>query len=505
MDGFDAPIGTDYYYNVDHNAGVAAFMAANPGLVDPADGTVCCSAGGIDSNDRVYETMDSAFLQLNMATEMGRMPLDIVVGLRYEETDTESVSFFPVPTTLRWDMIAGLLAVNDGSGSADLPRYGSNEEFLPSLAFSLGLTDDQVLRMSWGKTMARPDLFALSSQLDIGNRDFFTPTATGGNPDLDPLLSENFDLSYEFYYRDESYFAVNYFYKDISNFIGSRTVTGQTINGMTNPAASAIGQFAQDCVRDWVAAGRPDPGFPPTGSGDCVSQQALWAQGWMNDNQHMGWVALGMTAGLDVSNGYPALDPGVGAVPAVVPPECGDAGWWRCAPGYIDGTASDPLAMFEVTAPYNMNSGSVDGFEISLQHLFENTPFGMQFNYTWVNGGDVEVDSNAIGEQFILPGLGDSGNFSVFYEDERHTARLALNYRGETVVGFANYEQPLFVDEREQLDFSYQFRYNDTTTFFLDAANINDETTRLFVRHSDMLFLSQDHGPVYRLGARMSF
>jgi TonB-dependent receptor len=505
LSGFDAQVGTPYYFDINRTAALAAFMAANPGLIDSTDGAVCCTAGDIDSNERVYETLDAAYVQLNMDTELGMMPLDIVVGLRYEESDTESISYFPVPTTLRWDMISGLIGVNDGSGSADLPRYGSSEEFLPSLAISLGLTEDQVLRLSWGKTMARPDLFDLSSQLSIGNRDFFTPTASAGNPDLDPLLSENFDLSYEFYYRDESYFAVNYFYKDISNFIGSRTVTGQTINGLTDPTQSAIGQYAINCVREWVAAGRPDPGFPPVGSGHCVSQQALWAQGWMNDQQHMGWVALGMTAGLDVSGGYPALDPGVGAVPAIVPAECGDGGWWRCAPGYIDGTASDPLAMFEVTAPYNMNSGSVSGFEVSLQHLFEGTPFGTQFNYTWVNGGDVDVDPNVIGQQFILPGLGDAGNLSVFFENEKHTARLALNYRGETIVGFANYDQPLFVDERQQLDFSYQYRHNDSLTFFLDAMNINDETTRLFVRHSEMLFLSQDHGPVFKFGARMNF
>jgi hypothetical protein len=161
--------------------------------------------------------------------------------------------------------------------------------------------------------------------------------------------------------------------------------------------------------------------------------------------------------------------------------------------------------VFEVSAPYNLNSGTVDGFEVSLQHLFEGTPIGIQFNYTWVNGDDVDVNRYTIGEQFILPGLGDSGNFSVFFENEKNTARLALNYRGETVVGFANYEQPLFVNERKQLDFSYQFRLNDSTTFFLDAMNINDETTRLYVRESEMLFLSQDHGPVYKFGMRMNF
>ena len=212
----------------------------------------------------------------------------------------------------------------------------------------------------------------------------------------------------------------------------------------------------------------------------------------MNDQQHMGWVALGMANGADVSAGYPY---GV----------CQYDGWWRCEPGYIDGTASDPLAVFEVTTPYNMREGTVSGFEFVVQHVFERIPFGFQFNFTKISGGDVDIDRDAIGEQFILPGLGDSGNFSVFFENEKHTARIALNYRGETVAGFGNYTQPLYVDERKQVDFSYQYRYNDSMTYFLDVSNLNDESTRLYARYPEMLFLSQDHGPVIKFGARMNF
>ncbi|XOV86429.1 MAG: TonB-dependent receptor [Pseudomonadota bacterium] len=500
MNSFSPALGTSYYYRIDPAAALSAFATNNGGVTD-VDGAVCCGPGDVDHNDRVIETLDSAFVQVNMTSEIGNMPLDIVAGLRYEKSDTTSISYYPVPTTLRWDMIAGLVGVNDGSGSADLPRSGSNNSVLPSLALSLGLTEDQVLRVSFSQTMSRPDLFDLSSQVDIGNRDFFQPTATAGNPDLNPLKSTNFDLSYEWYYEDESYLAVNYFRKKIKDFIGSRTEGGQNFNGLTDPAQSAIGIQARTCVQAWIDAGRPDPGVPgdPGATGDCVSQQALWAQGWMNDFQHMGWVALGIQSGVDVSNGYPWSD---GAADDAL---CAYDGWWRCDPGYIDGSAADPLASFEVTAPYNMNSGTVSGFEVALQHLFRGTPFGVQFNFTKISGGDVDIDREAIGEQFILPGLGDSGNFSVFYEDDRHTARLALNYRGETVAGFGNYEQPLYVEERKQIDFSYQFRFNDATTFFLDVSNITDESTRLYVRYPNMLFLSQDHGPIYKFGVRTNF
>ena len=185
--------------------------------------------------------------------------------------------------------------------------------------------------------------------------------------------------------------------------------------------------------------------------------------------------------------------------------QCDYDGWWRCEPGYIDSTSADPLAQFSMTKPMNLEEGDVSGLELTLQHLFEGTPYGMQFNYTKITGGDVDIDRDNVESQFILPGFGDAGNLSVFYEDEKHTFRVAANYRGETVAGYANYEQPLYVEERLQIDATYQYRVNENFTVFLDMMNINDETTRLHARYSEMLFLSQDHGPIYKFGFRANF
>ena len=491
MDSFSPNLGTDYYYHINKSLALTAFTAANGAI----------TAGDIDSNERIIEDLDSAFIQLNMETDINGMPLNIVAGIRYESTDSESISLEAKPSNIRWDFINGLEYVT--GGVVDAPRYGEGDEVLPSIAMSLGITENQVIRFSYSDSIARPSLQDLRSQLTYGNRNYLTPTASGGNPALEPLQSSNLDLSYENYYAEGSYFAVNYFRKEVENFIGSRTVN-TSVDGLTNPAQSAIGQFAQSCVQDWIDAGRPGTAAgDPSGVVHCTSQQALWAQPWMNDFQHMAWVALAMQAHdgalPEFWNVYWAQDAGMSS------PNCNDGGWWRCNPGYIDGQAGDPLATFEVTRPYNKEEGTVSGIEVALQHLFEGTPYGMQFNYTEISGGDVDVNRSVIGEQFILDGLGDSGNFSVFYEDEKHTARLAVNYRGETVAGFANYDQPLYVEERTQVDLSYQYRLNQDTTLFLDAMNINDESTRLHARHSEMLFLSQDHGPVYKLGFRTNF
>ena len=182
---------------------------------------------------------------------------------------------------------------------------------------------------------------------------------------------------------------------------------------------------------------------------------------------------------LELQDKYELIKPGMTVVDLGAAP----GGWCQVVQPLVGDTG-------KVLALDILEMEPVHGVEFNLQHLFANSPFGVQFNYTHISGGDVDIDRDVIGEQFILPGLGDSGNFSVFFEDERHTARLALNYRGETVAGFGNYEQPLYVEERNQLDASYQFRFNEGTTFFLEVSNITDEPTRLFARHEEMLFLA---------------
>ena len=82
---------------------------------------------------------------------------------------------------------------------------------------------------------------------------------------------------------------------------------------------------------------------------------------------------------------------------------------------------------------------------------------------------------------------------------------MALNHRGDTIVGFGNYDQPLYVQERNQLDLTLAYRPRENTEIFFYGQNINDENTRLYARHKEMLFLAQDHGPIYRLGIRLKF
>ena len=80
-------------------------------------------------------------------------PLNVVAGLD-KESETTSTALEATPSVIRWDMINGLIYPNGGEVAA--ARSGSNDIVLPQLAMAYELSDDQVLRFSYGKSMGRP-------------------------------------------------------------------------------------------------------------------------------------------------------------------------------------------------------------------------------------------------------------------------------------------------------------------------------------------------------------
>ena len=117
----------------------------------------------------------------------------------------------------------------------------------------------------------------------------------------------------------------------------------------------------------------------------------------------------------------------------------------------------------------------------------------------------MEADVYSLGEQFALPGFGDSANLAGFYEDNTWQATIAWNYRDETYAGVEGSNNPIFLEARGQVDLTGSYKVNDNVTIFAEARNVTDEPVRLFVRHPEMIFLAQDHGPMYKFGIRANF
>jgi iron complex outermembrane receptor protein len=93
-------------------------------------------------------------------------------------------------------------------------------EALPSGTLNVPLDDDLMLRASAGRTMVPP------SFTDLAPRRTVNEEAQGinqGNPDLDPFLVNQADLSLEWYFGDESLLAAALLYKDVESFIFDQT------------------------------------------------------------------------------------------------------------------------------------------------------------------------------------------------------------------------------------------------------------------------------------------
>ena len=90
---------------------------------------------------------------------------------------------------------------------------------LPSASFNLFLDDKSIVRFGVSKAISRPPL----DELRVGkliNAPAGTIEGNTGNPRLDPFVSIQIDLSYEWYFAPESLAAATLYHKEIKNYIG---------------------------------------------------------------------------------------------------------------------------------------------------------------------------------------------------------------------------------------------------------------------------------------------
>jgi len=159
----------------------------------------------------VTEDTRALYVKLDFFTYLSDMPLFGNVGVRYIETDTESSGY----------LVNQPLADEKVSFSW-LTLSGNYQDALPSINLNLGLSDVVILRFAAYEAISRPSLKNISPGIDIkfsSELDGFSGTANLGNPNLQPILSQNLDLSYEWYYAKDSIFSAALFYKDLASVI----------------------------------------------------------------------------------------------------------------------------------------------------------------------------------------------------------------------------------------------------------------------------------------------
>ena len=138
---------------------------------------------------------------------------------------------------------------------------------------------------------------------------------------------------------------------------------------------------------------------------------------------------------------------------------------------------------FLLTEPVNLNEATIGGEEFTFNYQFTRLPkpfdgLGIATNYTHVTSStSINPVVLATTGQFAVPGIGDSGNVSGYYEEGPLQLRLAYNYRAaylSSIAGGAG--QPTTNKAYGQLDFSGSYRILPNLSLFLTATNLLRET-----------------------------
>ncbi len=148
----------------------------------------------------VQEETTGFYVDYDLDTELAGRGLRFNIGGRYVTTDVTAQGFLA-----------------SGERNVETNDYS---EFLPSLNLAYDLTDNLLLRLGLARTMTRPGLSSLAPSKDITDVNF---TVSGGNSQLNPLLSDDINLAAEWYFDEDAVLAFSYFRKDIDSFISSPT------------------------------------------------------------------------------------------------------------------------------------------------------------------------------------------------------------------------------------------------------------------------------------------
>jgi TonB-dependent receptor len=192
----------------------------------------------------ISERTWAAFVRTSYETDIAGMDFHMNAGAREEVTRISSSGIGRLPTTLTQGAGDPTLLTVSYTPSQNVTTKSSYAYFLPSIDMKLDITKNLDVRFDASRTLTRPNLNYLSPVTDVGSgQRLGSFTATGNNPTLKPYLSDNFDLTGEWYYRRNSYFAVDLFLKNVSNFIVSG-VTRQSINNVLDPTTGQPAVFA---------------------------------------------------------------------------------------------------------------------------------------------------------------------------------------------------------------------------------------------------------------------
>jgi len=143
-------------------------------------------------------------------------------GVRYVQTKEHVVTYTQVDAST-----PGAITTSAFGPFIGIPTDHTYNDILPSANFKYDLTQDLVARLAAAKTMTRPDYSALAGFTDLSPPSVVggVGSGSGGNPDLKPIRSNNYDAGLEWYFAKRSVLSASVFWMDLRNYVGFGSAT----------------------------------------------------------------------------------------------------------------------------------------------------------------------------------------------------------------------------------------------------------------------------------------
>lgn len=157
-------------------------------------------------NWNIEENIDAAYAQANFKADNIRGNF----GVRYVKTSVNSAGYVCKPG-------AACNAAADWTWNTTKKSY---DNVLPSVNIIVDAREDLVFRFAAAQVIARPNYADMTNYFWLSDGIL---TGGGGNPELDPYKSSNFNASAEWYFQPQAILSAEVFYKDINNYILTQT------------------------------------------------------------------------------------------------------------------------------------------------------------------------------------------------------------------------------------------------------------------------------------------
>ena len=180
--------------------------------------------------DYSAEESTSAFYAMD-TLKLGRRHT-VIGGIRWEQNEFSRTNKRVVTTATPAGNVYSTVPRSSGA------KYGL---WLPGLHFRHELGKNLILRESYNKSYGRPSLNDISRGRQESVSTAGVITISEGNPNLQALRSDNFDVQLEWYNENGGLYSVGVFMKDIKNFTFTRTARWNALDAEGNPIEVAGG------------------------------------------------------------------------------------------------------------------------------------------------------------------------------------------------------------------------------------------------------------------------